>query len=53
MMRFGDAFDIADAAVYLSGPSGKFITRETLIVDGGGALWGEFWVSDKPDCFNA
>lgn len=52
MMRFGDAFDIADAAVYLSGPSGKFITGETLIVDGGGVLWGEFWVSDKPDYFN-
>jgi len=52
MMRFGDAFDIADAAVYFSGPSGKFITGETLIIDGGGVLWGEFWVSDKPDYFN-
>lgn len=52
MMRFGDAFDIADAAVYLSGPSGKFITGETLIIDGGGVLWGEFWVSDKPDYFD-
>jgi citronellol/citronellal dehydrogenase len=51
MMRFGDAFDIADAAVYFSGPSGKFITGETLIVDGGGVLWGEFWVTDKPDYF--
>jgi citronellol/citronellal dehydrogenase len=51
MMRFGDAFDIADAAVYFAGPTGKFITGETLIVDGGGVLWGEFWVSDKPDYF--
>jgi NAD(P)-dependent dehydrogenase (short-subunit alcohol dehydrogenase family) len=51
MMRFGDAFDVADAAVYFSGPSGKFVTGETLIVDGGGVLWGEFWVSDKPDYF--
>ena len=52
MMRFGDAFDIADAAIYFAGPSGNFITGETLIVDGGGVLWGEFWVSDKPDYFN-
>jgi citronellol/citronellal dehydrogenase len=52
MMRFGDAFDVADAAVYFCGPSGKFVTGETLIVDGGGVLWGEFWVSDKPEYFN-
>jgi citronellol/citronellal dehydrogenase len=51
MMRFGDAFDVADAAIYFSGPSGKFVTGETLIIDGGGVLWGEFWVSDKPDYF--
>ncbi|WP_096701711.1 SDR family oxidoreductase [Magnetospirillum sp. 15-1] len=51
MMRFGDSFDIAEAAVYLSAPSGKFITGQTLTVDGGGVLWGEFWVADKPDYF--
>lgn len=51
MLRFGDAADIADAAVFLGGPAGKFITGEKLDVDGGGKLWGEFWVSDKPDYF--
>lgn len=53
MMRFGDAFDVADAAVYLSGPTGKFITGETLVVDGGGLLWGNFWVADpRPAYFD-
>lgn len=52
MMRFGDAADIADAVVFLGGPTGKFITGEKLDIDGGGKLWGEFWVSDKPDDFS-
>jgi citronellol/citronellal dehydrogenase len=51
MMRFGDAFDVAEACVYLAGPSGKFITGETLIVDGGGRLWGNFWAVPEPDYF--
>ena len=52
MMRFGDAADIADAVVFVGGASGKFITGETLDIDGGGKLWGEFWVAeDKPDYF--
>ncbi len=51
MMRFGDAFDVAEACAYLAGPSGKFITGETLTVDGGGRLWGEFWAIPKPDYF--
>lgn len=51
MKRFGDAGDIADATVFLGGPAGKFITGEKLDVDGGGKLWGEFWVSDKPEYF--
>lgn len=47
MLRFGDAFDVADAAIYLSGPTGKFITGESLVVDGGGLLWGDFWVAEQ------
>ena len=31
--RLGDAFDIAEASVYLSAPSGKFITGEVLVVE--------------------
>jgi citronellol/citronellal dehydrogenase len=52
MLRMGDAFDIADAAVFLSGPTGKFVTGENLIVDGGGHLWGVAWVAGKPAYFD-
>lgn len=51
MMRAGTAWDIAEACVYLGGPSGSFITGELLTVDGGGQLWGETWTTGKPDYF--
>jgi citronellol/citronellal dehydrogenase len=51
MMRAGSPFDIAEATVYLSAPSGKFVTGETLTVDGGGQLWGETWTTGKPEYF--
>jgi citronellol/citronellal dehydrogenase len=47
----GDVHDIAEAVVYVSEPSGKFITGELLTVDGGGVLWGEVWTIPKPDYF--
>jgi citronellol/citronellal dehydrogenase len=52
MMRAGSAWDIAEACVYLAGPSGGFITGETLTVDGGGQLWGETWTTGKPPYFS-
>lgn len=51
MRRVGDAFDIAEACVYLAGPSAKFITGETLTVDGGGRMWGQFWAIPEPEYF--
>jgi len=51
MMRAGSAWDIAEACVYLAGPSGGFVTGETLTVDGGGQLWGETWTTGKPPYF--
>jgi citronellol/citronellal dehydrogenase len=51
MMRAGSPWDIAEACVYLAGPSGKFVTGETLTVDGGGQLWGETWTTGKPKYF--
>ena len=51
MMRAGSAWDIAEACVYLGGPSGNFINGELLTVDGGGQLWGETWTTGKPDYF--
>ena len=51
MMRAGSAWDIAEACSYLAGPSGGFLTGETLTVDGGGQLWGETWTIGKPPYF--
>lgn len=51
MMRHGDVQDIAEACIYLSASSGKFITGETLTVDGGYQIWGEMYLSGKPDYF--
>jgi citronellol/citronellal dehydrogenase len=51
MMRAGSPWDIAEACVYLAAPSGRFITGETLTVDGGGQLWGETWTTGKPEYF--
>jgi citronellol/citronellal dehydrogenase len=51
MMHAGSAWDVAEACVYLAGPSGGFVTGETLTVDGGGQLWGETWTTGKPPYF--
>ena len=51
MMRAGSPWDIAEASVYLAAPSGKFVTGETLTVDGGSQLWGETWTTGKPAYF--
>lgn len=52
MMRLGDVQDVAEACAYLSAPSGKFITGETLTVDGGHQLWGDLWMAGRPDYFD-
>ena len=51
MMRAGSPWDVAEACAYLAGPSGRFVTGETLTVDGGGQHWGETWTTGKPDYF--
>ena len=51
MMRVGSPWDIAEACIYLSASSGKYITGETLTIDGGGQLWGETWTIAKPGYF--
>jgi citronellol/citronellal dehydrogenase len=51
MRRLGDAYDIAQAVVYLLVPSGKFVTGEVLTVDGGGQQWGDVWPAGILDYF--
>jgi citronellol/citronellal dehydrogenase len=51
MRRAGDEWDIAEAVVYMSASSGKFVTGEVLTVDGGQQLWGDPWPTGRPDYF--
>jgi citronellol/citronellal dehydrogenase len=51
MKRAGDAWDVAEACVYLAAPSGKFITGEVITVDGGQQLWGDPWPTGRPEWF--
>ncbi|MEG3145282.1 SDR family oxidoreductase [Sphingomonas sp. RT2P30] len=52
MQKRGDAWDVAEAVVYLAAPSGKFITGEVINVDGGQNQWGVNWPAGIPDYFN-
>ncbi len=51
MKRPGDAWDVAEACVYLGAASGKFITGEVLTIDGGQQCWGDPWPTGRPDWF--
>jgi NAD(P)-dependent dehydrogenase (short-subunit alcohol dehydrogenase family) len=51
MKTLGDVYDIAQGVVYLAAESGKFITGEVLVVDGGNAQWGDVWPGGKPGYF--
>jgi len=53
MLRAGDVQDVAEAVVYLTASSGKYITGETVNIDGGMVLWGDFWPAGMPDYFKA
>ena len=53
LMRSGDAWEVAEAIVFLSSPAASFISGETLVVDGGGRHWGEVWTTGKPEYFLA
>ncbi len=51
MRQLGDVFDIAQAVVYLSAPTGKFITGDVLVVDGGNNQFGDVWPGGVPEYF--
>lgn len=52
MRRLGSPTEIADAVCYLGGEAGRFMTGETLWLDGGNHVWGDQWMIPKPDWFN-
>jgi citronellol/citronellal dehydrogenase len=53
MRQAGYPWDIAQALLFIGGPGGRFITGQTLHVNGGGDLWGEIWTAGKPEYFVA
>jgi NAD(P)-dependent dehydrogenase (short-subunit alcohol dehydrogenase family) len=53
MQRAGDTLDLAQAVVYLSAASGKWITGAVLHVNGGMHLWGTNWPLGMPDHFKS
>lgn len=53
MKRLGDVQDIAEAVVYVAADSGKFITGEVVVVDGGHCGWGDTeWPGGRPAYFD-
>ena len=52
LRRMGTVQDIAQAAVYLAGPSGQFINGSVLTIDGGADVWGEYWPLGRPEHFS-
>ncbi len=53
LKRLATPMEIAEACIYLTAPSGNFITGEVLTVDGGGKLWGELWTAGRPDYYQS
>ncbi|PKP85632.1 MAG: short-chain dehydrogenase [Alphaproteobacteria bacterium HGW-Alphaproteobacteria-2] len=51
MMRTGTTWEVAEATVWLGGPSAAYVTGEVINVAGGAQLWGETWTTGKPDWF--
>jgi citronellol/citronellal dehydrogenase len=50
LKRFATCEEIAWSVAYLASPAGAYITGETLTVDGGKTLWGDWWpIPDPPD----
>ena len=40
LRRIGAPDDVAGAAVYLASPAGRFVTGQTIVVDGGATIFG-------------
>jgi citronellol/citronellal dehydrogenase len=49
MKRYGTVDDVAWLVAYLASPAGSYITGQTLVVDGGKELWGDWWPIPDPD----
>ena len=51
LKRPATPMEIAEGCIYLTAPSGSFVTGEVLTIDGGGRLGGEMWTAGRPDYY--
>ena len=49
LSTLGTPDDVANLTLFLLSPFSKYITGETVYVDGGLKLWGNIWKLDNPD----
>lgn len=51
MKTRGNAWDVAEAVIYLASPAARFVTGDLVVVDGGQAQWGVVWPGGVPEYF--
>ena len=50
LKRLASCDEIAWAVAWLASPAGAYITGQTITIDGGKELWGDWWpIADPPD----
>ena len=49
LKRMGTIDEIAWMVAYLACPAGDYLTGETITIDGGKELWGDYWGIPDPD----
>lgn len=49
MKRLGSCDEVAWLVAFLHSPAGAYITGQTLTIDGGKELWGDYWPIPDPD----
>lgn len=52
LKSLSDAFEMAQALVYMSSPATKFMTGSLLTIDGGQSQWGVTWPLGQPDWYS-
>ena len=48
MKRLGTCEEVADLVTFLASPLSRYITGETVYIDGGNRLWGSSWIIPDP-----
>ncbi len=50
LKRLATCQEIAWQVAFLASPAGAYVTGQTIVVDGGKELWGDWWpIADPPD----